>query len=96
MNKPTEQQQIIFLTKVVSQAILEIREESYKEELPKSFYLADLVHNLPNHLLQAYLRPNEVSLNDVLVAFERRSQGEKVKAWVDSIRDSLDFNSSSE
>ncbi len=93
MNKLTEQQRLIFLTKVLSQAILEIREESHKEKLPKSFYLADLVHNLPNHLLQMYIRPDEVSLNDVFIAFEKRSKGEQVKAWVEGIKNSLDFDS---
>lgn len=96
MDKLTEQQRILFLVKVLSQALLEVREESYEAELPKSFYLTDLVHNLPNHLLQVYLRPDEVSLNDVFVTFEKRSESEKVKAWVDSIRNSLDFDSSSE
>lgn len=96
MDKLTEQQRIVFFAKVLSQALLEVREESYEAELPKSFYLTDLIHNLPSHLLQVYLRPEEVSLNDVLATFEKRLDNEKVKAWVDNIRNSLDFDSSFE
>ena len=79
---------IIYLSKVLSHALLEIREEALTSNLSKSYHLADLVHNLPSHLAQAAIYPGDTSLEDVVSAFEKRVKNSKIEFWVKGIKES--------
>jgi adenine deaminase len=77
--------------RLLTHALIEIRESSHSENHKVVFHIADLFHNVPNHLMMCV---DEPQYDKVLKFVRARSVQKGIERWLDNALNDVAENAS--